>query len=66
MEWNEVQKTKPKDGEYVIITNGKQVIMAKYYAYSDSFVLNDKTLFVSHWMKLPSPPKTKPVRKNKE
>ena len=56
MHWVAVAEKLPKDKQYVIVTNGKQVIMAQYYKYSQKFVLADKELFVTHWMELPKPP----------
>lgn len=56
MHWVAVIEKLPKDKQYVIVTNGKQVIMAQYYQYSQKFVLADKELFVTHWMELPKPP----------
>lgn len=57
--WISVKERYPDDLEYVIVTNMKQVIMCRYYAFDKSFVLSDKTLYVTHWMALPSPPRTK-------
>jgi len=56
MQWVAVTERLPKDKQYVIVTNGKQVIMAQYYKYSQKFVLADKEIFVTHWMELPKPP----------
>ena len=54
--WVAVAERLPKDKQYVIVTNGKQVIMAQYYQYSQKFVLADKELHVTYWMELPKPP----------
>jgi len=56
--WISVNNQRPNDKQYVIVTNGKQVIMAQFYEFSQSFVLNDKNLLVTHWQPLPEPPKT--------
>ncbi|KKN63240.1 hypothetical protein LCGC14_0503580 [marine sediment metagenome] len=57
MDWINSKELKPKDGQVVLVTNGKQVSIAKYYLYADNFCFNDKILKTTYWMQLPKPPK---------
>jgi len=54
--WISVEDILPNDEEWVIITNGTQVVTAQYYKHSNEFALMDKVLKVTHWMLLPTPP----------
>jgi len=54
--WISVNDQLPKDHDYVLVTNGKQVTIAEYYVYLQRFVNNDKELKVTFWMPLPKPP----------
>ena len=57
MNWINSKEIKPKDGQIVLVTNGAQVIIAKYYLYADNFCFNEKVLKTTYWMPLPKPPK---------
>lgn len=58
--WISVKDKMPKNGEQVIAYNGKSVEVG-LYCFSESFRYFDyskKNHNITHWMPLPSPPKS--------
>ena len=53
------EQSKPKDKQWVLVSNGRQVFIALYYKWTDKFYLRDIEFKSTHWMPLPKPPKTK-------
>ncbi|HDL01919.1 MAG TPA: DUF551 domain-containing protein [candidate division Zixibacteria bacterium] len=56
MDWIKIEDKQPHDRQWVIVTNGRKVIMAEYFKLGNTFHLKDQKIPVTHWMEFPKPP----------
>ncbi|KKK52977.1 hypothetical protein LCGC14_3099420 [marine sediment metagenome] len=59
--WINSKALKPKEKQWVLVSNGRQVFIAEYFKYVDKFYLKDVEFKATHWMPLPKPPKMKKI-----